>query len=340
MSSTDSAPSFEDHLDEDVEIKDYHFRVRNPSARTRLDVYLAGQFSFYSRTFIKRLTEHDGVAVNGKAVKPSYLIQDGDLIEVKLPSLPREEVRPEDIPLDVIYEDDWILAINKPPDIVVHPARGHQTGTLVNALAYRFERLSEHSGAHRPGVVHRLDRDTSGVMLFVKSEDVHEQIARQFERRRVRKEYVAVAEGRIELDGDVINAPLASHPRQSEKMCVRKSGKRAETVYEVVERLGDFTVVRCFPKTGRTHQIRVHLQHIGHPVVADFLYGVREALYMSDLTGGESPPDEEPLLDRQALHARRLTFYHPVQKREMSFEAPVPDDMMRLIETLRKLSRS
>jgi len=185
--------------------------------------------------------------------------------------------------------------------------------------------------------VHRLDRDTSGVILIVRDGRVHEQIARQFEERRTVKEYVAVCEGAFELDGDLIDAPIGKDRRRPERMAVGgRNAKPAQTVYEAVERPGRFTVARCYPKTGRTHQIRVHLRHIGHPVVADALYGHRDALYASDLAGEEHRPDEEPLLDRQALHARRLTITHPGLGEEITIEAPLPPDMRRLIDALRQ----
>jgi 23S rRNA pseudouridine1911/1915/1917 synthase len=248
-----------------------------------------------------------------------------------------EEVPAEDIPLDIIYEDRWLVVVNKPPDLVVHPSKGHQTGTLVNALVHHFDELSQVYGPLRPGVVHRLDRDTSGVMLVIKDDAVHESIARQFEQRTVSKQYVAVVEGRVELDADLIDAPIGRHRGNREKMAIQPtSGKPAQTVYEVIERLGRYTVVRCMPKTGRTHQIRVHLLYLGHPIVADSLYSGRSALYLSDLTRGEHAPDEEPLIHRQALHARRITIRHPMRDEEMTFEAPLPGDMTRLIEALRE----
>jgi len=322
---------------ERVKTKRHEFVIRNPGEHRRIDACLAARLPGSSRTFVKKLLEQQVITVNGEPVKPSYCVRDGDCIVALVPCLPGEKIQPEDLPLDVIYEDDWIVVVNKPPDMVVHPARGHQSGTLVNAIAYHCRDLSRRGGALRPGVVHRLDRDTSGVIMFVKSEQVHDALATQFEKRQVGKEYLAVCEGRIELDSDLIDAPIGRHPRQAEKMSVRETGKPAQTVYEVVERMGAFSVVRCFPRSGRTHQIRIHLQHIGHPVVADHLYGRRDALYLSDLTGEESCPSEEPLLDRQALHARRLTIFHPVFKREMSFETELADDMAHLLTKLREL---
>jgi len=323
--------------DEQVEVRSYEFDVAGRNAGRRLDLYLSARFPDYSRTFIKELIRQGSITVNGRPVKPSYVPSKGDHVLAVVPVRQFEQVPPEDIPLDVVYEDRWIVVLNKPPDLVVHPAKGHQTGTLVNALVHRFQGLSERYGPLRPGIVHRLDRDTSGVVLVVKDDRVHEQIARQFELRRVKKEYIAICEGRFELDADVVDAPLGPDPRDRARMIVRPSdGKPARTLYRVAERLGPFTVVRCFPETGRTHQIRVHMRHIGHPIVADGLYGRRDALYLSDLTGGEQMPDEEPLLERQALHARRLSLHHPGLDRDMTFEAPLPADMERLVQALRE----
>ena len=258
-------------------------------------------------------------------------------IRDSFPELALLDAPPQDIPLDIIYEDRWIVAVNKPPNMVVHPSRGHQTGTLVNALAHHFEHLSEVSGPLRAGIVHRLDRDTSGVILVVKDDRVHEEIARQFEQRNVQKEYLAVCEGRLELDSDLIDLPIGRHRRNRLKMAVGGlKARTAQTVYEVAERPGNFSVVRCFPRTGRTHQIRVHFHALRHPIVADALYGRRGRLYESDLTGREHQPDEAPLISRQALHARRLTIEHPVRGGRLTFEAPAPEDIRRLLDALRE----
>jgi len=325
--------------DQGVEVKRYEFEVHGRHEGKRLDAYLAGRFQDYSRTFIKALIESGAITVNGRPVKPSYSPSQGDRVLALVPSRTGPEVPPQDIPLDILYEDDWIVVLNKPPDLVVHPSRGHQTGTLVNALVHHFQQLSAVHGPLRPGVVHRLDRDTSGVILVIKDDAVHERIARQFEERTTVKEYVAVVEGRVQLDGDAIDAPIGRHPNNREKMAVAgKYPRSARTRYEVVERLGAFTVVRCFPRTGRTHQIRVHLAYIGHPIVCDALYGRRDTVYRSDLTGEEHRPEEDPLLSRQALHARRLTIHHPMLERDMTFEAPLADDIAALIAALRDLA--
>jgi 23S rRNA pseudouridine1911/1915/1917 synthase len=323
-----------------VEVKRYDFEIGPRYPGRRIDAYLAGRFAEYSRTFIQALIKDKRITVNGDPVKSSYTPSPGDHVVALIPVRHFEEVPPENIPLDVVYEDQWLVVVNKPPDLVVHPAKGHQTGTLVNALVYHFQHLSGVQGPLRPGIVHRLDRDTSGLILIIKDEAVHEDVARQFEERDVDKEYVAICEGRVELDSDLIDAPIGPDPRDRQKMLVRQSsGKPARTIYEVVERFKRFTVVRCFPQTGRTHQIRVHMQSIGHPIVADSLYGHRDAIYLSDIVGRGHSQDEAPLLDRQALHARRLSIHHPVLGKDMTFDAPVPADMMRLVEALRTHGR-
>lgn len=330
---TGACPTFDNKA---VEAHRHEFEITGRNAGRRLDAYLAARFTEYSRTFIKELIREGAITVNGRPVKPSYTPSAGDRVVAVVPSLRHDLLPPENIPLDIIYEDRWIVVIDKPPDLVVHPSKGHTTGTLVNALAYRFERLSSNYGPLRPGIVHRLDRDTSGVILVVKDDRVHEQIARQFEERRLTKEYVCVVHGRVELDSDLIDAPIGHHPRNRQMMTVRPDGGRAaRTVYKVEQRLGGFTVVRCFPRSGRTHQIRVHMQYIGHPILADGLYSGRDAVYLSDLTGGEHPPDEQPLIDRQALHAAALTIEHPALAETMTFEAPLHADMRGLIEALR-----
>ena len=321
---------------DEVEPKRHEFVVHGRNEGRRLDAYLAGRFQDYSRTFIKALIESKAITVNGRAVKPSYSPSEGDRILALVPVRSGAEIPPQDIPLDVLYEDDWIVVLNKPADLVVHPSRGHQTGTLVNALVHHFHKLSGAYGPLRPGVVHRLDRDTSGVILIIKDDSVHERIARQFEERTTVKEYIAVVEGSVGLDSDLIDAPIGRHPGNREKMAIAgRNSRSARTVYEVVRRFGDFTVVRCFPRTGRTHQIRVHLAYIGHPIVADPVYGRRDAIYLSDITGGERRSDEAPLLDRQALHAHRLTVHHPMLDKDMTFEAPLAADIAALIDALK-----
>ncbi len=320
-----------------VQILTYRIDVGRAPSADRIDIYLSERFPDYSRTFIKKLINDGKIEVHGKPVKPSYGPAAGDRIVARVPVIDAERVEPEDIHLDIIYEDDWILVINKPPDMVVHPSRGHRSGTLVNAAAYHCKNLSSRGDSLRPGIVHRLDRDTTGVIIMVKDNSVHEEIAGQFEARSVKKEYAAVCEGSAELDADVIDAPVGKHVSVKEKMAIRyDSGKPATTVYEVAERIGGASLVRCFPSSGRTHQIRVHLLHIGHPILCDALYGRGGEMFLSDILGGEHHPSEKPLIERQALHARRITIYHPALKKNMCFEAPLPSDIEALIGALRK----
>ncbi|MEE9200191.1 MAG: RluA family pseudouridine synthase, partial [Candidatus Brocadiales bacterium] len=304
----------------------------------RLDKYLTARFPQYSRSLIQRLIKDGSVRVEGKPAKSSYVVKYRDTIALEIPPVDENKVQPEDIPLDIIYEDDYLIAINKSPDMVVHPAPGNMSGTLVNALTYHVRELSSTNGPMKAGIVHRLDRDTSGVMLVIKSDLVHNNIARQFVLRTVKKEYIALVEGDVELDSDVIELPIGRHVVNRLKMAVRHDeGKQASSIYEVMERFGDFTLVKVMPKTGRTHQIRVHMKAIGHPIVADADYSGRDCLYRHEIFG-EKPeePGEQPVLDRQALHAYRLEFYHPELKKKVSFKAELPGDMQDVLQLLRE----
>jgi 23S rRNA pseudouridine1911/1915/1917 synthase len=230
------------------------------------------------------------------------------------------------------------MLINKPYDMVVHPAGGHPSGTLVNAVAFHCQNLSQVNGPLKAGIVHRLDRDTSGIMLVIKSDAVHSHIAMQFEKRHIRKEYLAVVEGEMAFDSDEIYLPIGRHKNVRQKMAVRRdTGKEAVSVYEVIERFRGYTLVKIMPKTGRTHQIRVHMRSIGHPVVADFMYSDHESCYLSDLLGKERETGESPIIERQALHAHRIEFYHPIENRKMEFQADLPEDISRLVSSLREI---
>ena len=318
------------------QIKEVTFDIKKAFEDRRIDRYLASRLPDYSRTFLQKLVKEGAVLVNGRTVKSSYDIQKGDFISVRVPVLEESKIVPEDIPIDIVYEDDYLMLINKPYDMVVHPAGRHHCGTVVNALAFHCQNLSQVNGPLKAGIVHRLDRDTSGIMLTIKSDAVHSQIAMQFEKRSVKKEYLAVVEGELMFDSDEISLPIARHIIDSQKMAVRHDiGKEAVSIYEVIERFRGYTLVKIMPKTGRTHQIRVHMRAIGHPVVADFMYSSQESCYLSDLLQKKREEGELPIIDRQALHAHRIEFFHPIHNKKMEFEVDLPDDISALVKTLR-----
>ncbi|HUT88938.1 MAG TPA: RluA family pseudouridine synthase [Thermoguttaceae bacterium] len=313
--------------------------VSSSEAGWRLDLFLVHHFPDYSRVHLRRVITAGGVRIDDETGgKPSYRLKPGQRVRVVLPEIPREAPRPEKIPLDVLYEDDWLAVVNKPPGMVVHPARGHWSGTLASALQYHFGgKLSTAGGPTRPGIVHRLDRDTSGAILVAKHDQAHARLAAQFRDRTVEKEYFALVSGSPERDRDVIDCPIGMHPTHREKMAIRRddsASRPAETFYEVLERFDGFAAVRASPKTGRTHQIRVHLSHVGCPVLCDRQYGGR-----SRITRGEirrDPDDTLVLLDRQALHAWRIEFTHPDTGEPVRIEAPLPDDMAAVLAELRE----
>lgn len=301
------------------------FTVQARAAGKRIDVYLSRRYPEVSRCRAQEAIGAGSVCVHGRPVKPSYRVAAGDFVQVRLEAPSRDTPIPEAIPLDILYEDQWLVAIDKPPDMVIHPARGHQTGTLVNALVHHFDELSAVREALRPGILHRLDRYTSGVILVAKNDAVHRKVAEQFENRTISKTYLAIVHGEPELDSGTIDLPIGVHPARRELMAVRHhSGKRAITHYKVLERFASFCLLEARPRTGRTHQIRVHMRAIGHPIAGDADYGGRKHV----------GPDDAPLLERYALHAHRLKFHHPALDREIEIESPLPPDMRRTIEWL------
>jgi 23S rRNA pseudouridine1911/1915/1917 synthase len=302
----------------------------------RLDALLAHHFPDYSRVHLRRAISAGGVQIDGRGTKPAYRVHLGQRIVFALPELPREAPRAENLPLEILYQDDWIAAVNKPPGMVVHPARGHWSGTLAGAIQYHLGQLSSLGGPTRPGIVHRLDRDTSGVILVARNDRAHARLSEQFQSRTIAKEYFALVAGQPRLDRDLIDRPIGMHPQHREKMAIRRDdpdSRAAQSFYEVQERFDGFAALMILPKTGRTHQIRVHLSHIGCPVLCDRQYGGR-----AEITRGEirrDPADTLVLLDRQALHARRVRFRHPESGAEMEIEAPLPADMQTVLEELR-----
>ncbi len=330
--------------DSTSELRDVEFLVTDEYAGKRVDLVLALLLDNYSRVFLRRIVMENKVCVNGKPVKPAFKVFAGQTITVNLlPPPPREGPIPENIPLDIIFEDDCLVIVNKFPGMVVHPAKGHWSGTLTAALAYHFQQLSDAGGPTRPGIVHRLDRDTSGVIVIAKTNEVHFKLCAQFESREVNKTYMAIVAGTLDRDRDRIIQPIGNHPYQRDKMAIRAghhSSRDAETFFEVVKRFPGYAYLKVEPKTGRTHQIRLHMAHIGCPVLCDRLYGghanvMRGQLQRRQVRG--LPPlatDADVVLTRHALHAAKLEFNHPKTGERLSFEAPLPADLQHTLDIL------
>ncbi len=336
-------PDIDDDLEEEVLPvpgvgRAVELTAQAKTAGLRLDQYLAGQFPDLSRSLIQKAIQAQSVTVNEGPTKASFKVRIGDKIRIWLPEATHGPPAAEDIPLDIIYEDEFLAIVNKPFNMVVHPAKGNWSGTLVNALQFHFgSDLSKYNGDYRPGIVHRLDRDTSGVILVAKEEATHRDLAMQFETRKVFKEYIAITAGVLDRDSDYIERRIGHHPRDRIKMIVtddEEKGREATSFYEVIERFRGFTYCRIQPKTGRTHQIRVHLASVGCPVVADKLYSGRDCLRLSDLSGDVT--EDEVLMPRQALHAHRLRINHPKLKKVIAVEAPLPPEFDRTLAALRK----
>ncbi|MBK9120093.1 MAG: RluA family pseudouridine synthase [Phycisphaerales bacterium] len=323
--------------DDSAERVTLHVRRKLPGRR--LDKYLHGRFPRLSRTTIQRLIKQGAITVNGAPTKASYEMAGGDVVDLVMPAPEAREVIPEDIPLEIVYEDEHLIALNKQAGIICHPARAEQTGTLVNALAFYAHTLSHGEDPFRPGIVHRLDKNTTGIMLVAKTDEAHWRLALQFERRTTQKTYVAIVHGDPNLDSDTIDAPIGVHQVVREKFAVflRENKiditKDAVTTYEVLERFGTYTLMKLMPKTGRTHQLRVHMSHLGHPIIGDTLYGGR-VVSAYDLSGG-AEADRTPLFMHQALHAWRIAFRHPIEENPMELEAPFSAPLKRAVQLLR-----
>jgi len=308
----------------------------------RLDLYLHIHLQNFSRSEIQKAIEAGGITVNERPSKSSYKVRKNDRLHVAMPEPDHDQPVAEDIPLDILYQDEFLAVINKPSAMVVHPAKGHWSGTLVNALQFHFrEHLSREQGGFRAGIVHRLDKDTSGVILIAKDDQTHRECSNQFETRKVFKEYVAITAGELERDTDYIEARIKHHPHDREKMMATHDAadpdaKDALSYYEVLERFRGHTLVKVQPRTGRTHQIRVHLASVGCPVMADRLYGGRDRVSLADLVPAVARDRDEVLIARQALHAYRLRFRHPRNGEWLEVEAPLAPDIRRLLEALRE----
>jgi 23S rRNA pseudouridine1911/1915/1917 synthase len=303
----------------------------------RLDHYLTRIFPNHSRVQLQRAIESQQVTLNGLAAKPARRLHVNDRIYVELCDAEESHFVPEDIPIDVLYEDDFIVVVNKAANMIVHPGRGSYSGTLTAALQFHFDRLSDVGGRHRPGIVHRLDRDTTGVILIAKDNQVHQKISRQFEQREVKKEYRGIVRGIPDPPTDFIRTHVCVHERAREKMMVctpNSSSREAVTFYKIVEKFASgYSFVEMHPHTGRTHQLRIHMKHIGTPIIADKLYIGEKVFTTGHIV--KRPGEGDALISRQALHAFRLTISHPVSGKQMTFEAPLPADMERTLDALK-----
>lgn len=288
----------------------------------RLDKACSEIFSDYSRSQIKQLLDGGNITVNGKTEKAKYKVKSGDVIRLEEPETKTLELRPENIPLDIVYEDDDVIVINKPQGMVVHPAPGHDEHTLVNALLYHCP-LSTINGTFRPGIVHRIDKDTSGLLMVAKNDKAHRSLAKQLKDKTNIREYIALVHGRIAEDEGTINAPIGRSLKDRKKQAVVKDGRNAVTHFEVLKRYRDYTLVKCILETGRTHQIRVHMKYIGHPLVGDPLYGPKKTIKGNG----------------QFLHAGKLGFVHPTTGKLLIFEAPLPKIFQECLEKLDKTNR-
>ena len=297
--------------------------VSDGQSGIRIDRYLSEKNEELSRSYIQKLLKEQKIMVNGSPVKANYKVQNQDDISVEVPDMEEPDILPEDIPLDILYEDDYLMVVNKPKGMVVHPSAGHMEGTLVNAvLAHCQGNLSGINGVLRPGIVHRIDKDTTGALLICKDDTTHRDLAEQLKCHSIRRRYRAVVQGNLKEDEGTIEGPIGRHPTDRKKMAINhKNGKDAITHYKVLERFGEATYVECRLETGRTHQIRVHMASIGHPLLGDTVYGSSRNPYH---------------LEGQALHAMILGFVHPRTGEYMEFTAPLPEYFVKLLTKLRK----
>jgi 23S rRNA pseudouridine1911/1915/1917 synthase len=306
------------------------FQVALESAGVRLDSYLAAHIDGWSRARLQRLIDSEDVLVNGKPAKPSYKLREHDELEVELTVSTATSFAPEPIPIEVVYEDETLVVVNKPAGLVVHPAAGIQSGTLANALAYHFQQLPDSGAGVRPGIVHRLDRDTSGLMVVAKTEAALEHISEQFRDRSVFKSYVALVHGRVSSESGVIDQPLARDPSNRTRMAVVRGGRSALSLYRVRQRFDRFTLLNVELKTGRTHQIRVHLTWLKHPVVGDETYGAGRDNTIQDARLRAQVRN----LGRHFLHAEKLAFTHPQRGSRVEFNSPLPAELAELLKVL------
>ena len=307
----------------------------------RADKAISDYFEEYSRSFVRKLFDDRLITCNGRVIKPSAKVSLGDLINITVPDVEQTDIIPEDIPLDIVYEDDDIIIVNKPKGMVVHPAPGHATGTLVNALMYHFgkEGLSSINGEFRPGIVHRIDMNTTGILVVCKNDKAHKSLTEQLKVHSITRKYYAIVCNNISEDEGTVNLPIGRHPKDRKKMAINyKNGRDAVTHYKVLERLGNnkYAFIECQLETGRTHQIRVHMSHIGHPLFNDERYGgseIRKGTIYAKYRQFIQNCFE--LCPRQALHAKTLGFVHPGTGKWIQFDSQIPEDMTAMIDKWR-----
>ncbi|MBI3649500.1 MAG: RluA family pseudouridine synthase [Acidobacteria bacterium] len=306
----------------------------NDDAGKRLDAFLASQLRDLSRTRLQRAIEDGEVLINERAVKPSYKLRAGDQIEIDLPEPPPVALLAEPLALDIVYEDEDLIVVDKPAGMIVHPGAGIESGTLANALVYHFNELSGSAGRIRPGIVHRIDKDTSGLLVVAKNDAAHTKISEQFHDRKVFKMYVALVYGRVSQSLGDIEANIGRSPHNRTRMAVLRgnSGRYAHTIFQVVDRYTEFSLLQVQIKTGRTHQIRVHLSHIGHPVVSDTLYGMGRDNTVQDA----KMKKQVRLLGRHFLHAAQLEFTHPTTGELLKFASPMPHKLTSFLALLKQ----
>lgn len=297
------------------------FIITDLDVNKRLDVFLTEKIEGKSRSYIQEVIDKEAVKVNNKIKKSNYKLKLQDEVLVEVPESVELEVEAENIPINIIYEDKDVIVINKPQEMVVHPAPGNYSGTLVNALLYHCKDLSGINGVIRPGIVHRIDKDTSGILVIAKNDNAHNKLSEQLKEHTMTRTYLALVEGNIKVDEGTVNAPIGRHPIDRIKMAIVKDGREAVTHFRVLERFGDYTLVQCNLETGRTHQIRVHMAHIGHPLVGDAVYGYKKQKF--NLKG-------------QVLHAKVLGFIHPTTGEYIEFDSEIPTYFKELLEKLRK----
>lgn len=301
-----------------MEEKLIKIRVDSDDKGKRLDKFLVGEFAEeFSRSYLQKLLKGGKILLNGSVPKGHHIVDTGEYVQITIPQVEESVIKAEKIPLDIVYEDEYLLVVNKPQGMVTHPAPGNYTGTLVNALLGRCRDLSGICGVLKPGIVHRLDKGTSGLLVVAKTDEAHKKLAKQFKNKTTKRVYLAIVRGNVELDNGTIELPIGRHVRDRQKMAVKfqeEGSKNAITHYKVIKRFGDFTLLECRLGTGRTHQIRVHLSYIGHPILGDDKYG------------------NKGIFKFPMLHAAKIGFTHPVTKKFMEFSQDAPMEMKTLIK--------